>query len=285
MLAMALFFIGGAHAQTDPARVLREQYAALTADLQHSAFGRPLVLRSQQEGDHVSGQVFAVVDHAFAVVRTQLSTARQWCDVLLLHINTKGCRTTESTAGSSMITARFGKKTAQELDQAARVDFVYRPVVATAHYLHVSMQANDGPMSSSNYRIDLQAMELDAGRSFVRLEYAYDVGFAGQLAMKAYLATAGRDKVGFSVEPMREGGSGELVDGMRGVIERNAMRYYLAIDVTLDTAQVVPRERQLHDRLNGWFTATERYKRQLHELDRQAYLSIKRAEFLRVRQP
>lgn len=279
---MALAFLAGAQGAQDPAQVLREQHAMLSQELQRSAFGRPLVLRSQQAGEHVSGEVFAVVDHPFDVVRAQLSTAQQWCEMLLLHVNTKSCRATPSRGATSLVTAHFGKKTEQQLGDAARVDFTYQTVTAAADYLQVSMYAGNGPMATSNYRIDLQAVGLDANRTFIRFLYAYDVGFAGQLAMKVYLATAGRDKVGFSVEPGRGDQADSLVNGVRGVVERNAMRYYLAIEVTLDTADVAPGERQRDERLNDWFTATERYKRQLHELDRDDYLAIKRAEFRRA---
>ena len=38
---------------------------------------------------------------------------------------------------------------------------------------------------------------------------------------------------------------------------------------------------QLEQRLQSWFRASERYPRQLHEMDREAYLVMKRAEHLR----
>lgn len=282
LLTLALFVVLTVHAAEGPAQALRDQYSALTEQLQHNAFGRPIVLRSLATGDHVSGEVFAVVKHPFELVRAQLSTADQWCDVLLLHINTKSCRASAPSAAISVVAAHFGKKTRQDLDDAARVDFSYRLIAASAEYLHVSMRAANGPIATSDYQIVLQAVGLDAGRSFIRLLYAYDVGFAGHLAMKAYLATIGRDKVGFSMKAGRGNEAGELVAGMRGVVERNAMRYYLAIDAALDTADVSPPERQRDERLNHWFTATERYRRQLHELERDDYLSIKRAEYQRA---
>ena len=277
----ALASMAHVHAAQDPAQDLRTEHASLGQELQQSLFGRPMVLHSQQTGDSVSGEVFAVVDHPLELVRAQLSTAQQWCEVLLIHVNTKSCQAAPSQGSDGVLTAYFGKKTAQELGDAARVDFAYRTIADSAQFLHIAMRAENGPMATGNYRITFQAVKLDAGRSFIRFMYAYDVGLAGQLAMKVYLATAGRDKVGFSQNPARGDQVDSLVGGMRGVIERNAMRYYLAIDVTLDTADVKPAERRREQRLNEWFTATERFKRQLHELDRDDYLSIKRAEFRR----
>ena len=84
--------------------------------------------------------------------------------------------------------------------------------------------------------------------------------------MQAYLATAGASKVGFTA------------NGVRGTVERNAMRYYLAIDSYLDTMSL-PADQRVEQRLQQWFSATERYPRQLHEMDRSTYVMMKRQEY------
>jgi hypothetical protein len=63
-------------------------------------------------------------------------------------------------------------------------------------------------------------------------------------------------------------------------VERNAMRYYLAIDAYLDTMDA-PQAQRVDKRINQWFTATERYPTQLHEMDRNTYVSMKRQEYER----
>jgi hypothetical protein len=92
--------------------------------------------------------------------------------------------------------------------------------------------------------------------------------------MQAYLATAGAGKVGFSSS------GNALIGGMRGVVERNTMRYYLAVDAYLDSA-ADPSTERVERRLAAWFDATEQYKRQLHEIERDAYLIMKRKEVQR----
>jgi hypothetical protein len=67
---------------------------------------------------------------------------------------------------------------------------------------------------------------------------------------------------------------------MRGVAERNTMRYYLAIDAYLDSL-AAPADQQVEKRLVSWFDATEKYPRQLHELTRDEYLHMKRDEVQR----
>lgn len=101
--------------------------------------------------------------------------------------------------------------------------------------------------------------------------------------MQAYLATNGRSKVGFT--PLIAGSDtvadkNRYVGGMRGAVERNTMRYYLAIEVYVASLRS-PDGEQVNKRLNDWFTATEKYPRQLDEIDRASYLSMKKAEYQR----
>jgi hypothetical protein len=67
---------------------------------------------------------------------------------------------------------------------------------------------------------------------------------------------------------------------VRGMVERNTMRYYLAIEAYLGGLSAPPAQ-QLDKRLQAWFDATEKYPRQLHELDRSDYLDMKRREYRR----
>lgn len=96
--------------------------------------------------------------------------------------------------------------------------------------------------------------------------------------MQAYLATVGRSKVGFST--VQQGQKSELVGGLRGTAERNTMRYYLAIEAYFATLDK-PAAQKLEARLQYWFDATESYARQLHEMDRETYLVMKRREYQR----
>jgi hypothetical protein len=100
------------------------------------------------------------------------------------------------------------------------------------------------------------------------------------MAMRGYLATIGRDKVGFSIVAKKSDGQPVYIGGTRGVVERNTMRYYLAIEAYL-AALSVPPGKQLESRLSAWYAGVERYPLQLHELDRDEYLAMKRKEIRR----
>ena len=95
--------------------------------------------------------------------------------------------------------------------------------------------------------------------------------------MKGYLATAGRGKVGFTTIGSSALGESIYVSGMQGAIERNTMRYFLAIQSHLDTI-AGPEELRFEQRVKRWFELTSQYNRQLFELDKEEYLKVKQRE-------
>ena len=278
---LTLWLAGAPPALAQDAAALRAKHDSLREKLASNPFQRPLVLESTQNSGDLKGEVYAVVEQPFSVVGPALQGMEQWCELLILHLNVKGC----SSAGkppAEVLSLVVGRKFDQPLEDGHKVDFVYSAPAATADYLRVQMAAESGPMSTRNYRLALEAVPLDANRSFLHMSYAYAYGTAARFAMSAYLATAGRDKVGFSVVGKTEDGKPLHIDGVRGVVERNTMRYYLAIEAYLGSLSVPPGEQQ-EKRLRDWFALTERHAQQLHELDRDEYLTMKRNELKRQR--
>ena len=219
------------------------------------------------------------MDQPFSVVGPALRAKAQWCELLMLHLNVKHC----STAGerpSEALNLTVGRKFDQPVEDAFQISFAYAVPAAAPDFLRVQISAETGPLSTRNYRLALEAVPIDDKRSFIHMSYAYAYGAAARLAMQAYLATAGRDKVGFSVTGRSDGGKPIYIDGVRGVVERNTMRYYLAIEAYLNSLSWPPAE-QPEKRIRDWFAATERYPQQLHEMERDDYLAMKRRELQR----
>lgn len=257
-------------------RELRARYDQLREQLRNNNFHRPLHIDSSQAGDTLKGDVYAVLNHPFREVSDALKDPSGWCDILILPFNTKYCHAVDRD-GSANLLVRIGRKASQPVQDAYRIDFAFRPVSARPDYFESRLSATDGPLGTRDYRIVVSAVPLEAGRTFMHLSYSYGYGVAGRLAMQAYLATVGAQKVGFTVSGRDGNGEPIYIDGVRGAIERNAMRYYLAIDAHLASLSVPP-ERQLEKRIESWFDATERYPRQLREMDRSTYLAMKRGE-------
>ena len=262
------------------ASALRARYVQLGPELRNSPFKRPIVLASAETSNQLSGDIFALIDHPFSTVNQTFNGATHWCDVLMLHINTKHCRANVSPTDSTLA-VHIGKKDYQEIEQAFLVQFRQRVVSATADYLDVSLVAPKGPLGTSDYRIGLEAVALPGNQTFLHLTYAYRYGFTGELAMQVYLATLGSHKIGFTYAATQSSKEAVYIGGVRGVVERNTMRYYLAIDAYLEALSSPPSE-QLEKRLQGWYTSTEQYPAQLHEVDRATYLDMKRREHTRL---
>ena len=269
-----------ADADAKSAANLRARFGVLQDQLSHNQFQRPIYMDSGETSSSVTGDIYAVINTPFVTAGAALNGPTRWCDILMLHINTKYCRASSDGRGT-VLQVNIGKKFDQPVDQAYRVDFVYRVAAETADYLKVMLTADAGPLSTRDYRVILEAVPLDNGATFIHLTYSYAYGFAGQLAMQAYLATIGRGKVGFTVVGRQSNGQPLHIGGMRGVVERNTMRYYLAIDAFLGALSAPPQAR-LEKSLRDWFAAIERYPRQLHELEQNEYLDMKRKEHLRL---
>jgi hypothetical protein len=275
--AACLLAFGAAAVHAD-AGSLRAKHGELRERLSNNPYQRALHIDSTEASNSLQGDVYAVLDHPFEKVRDALKEPGAWCDVMLLPFNTKYCRASEG-GGGQQLAVRIGRKFNQPVEQAFKIDFQFRNAAATADYLETRVTAPEGPVGTRDYRIRVEAVPLPGGKTFMHLSYAYGYGTASRLAMSAYLATAGADKIGFS-QTRDANGQLQYIDGMRGAIERNAMRYYLAIDAYLDALDT-PASQQVEKRIQQWFTESERYPRQLREMDRTTYVTMKRAEYER----
>ncbi|MDQ6628549.1 MAG: hypothetical protein M3Z29_08900 [Pseudomonadota bacterium] len=277
ILALLLCVSSSAGAQPqDPGAALRARHDALADKLASSPFRRPLHLESTQEADKQRGEIFVEVAYPFALIKRSMQSASQWCDILILHLNVKRCRA-EAAPAQTILSVSIGKKSEESAADASKVDFVYRLADNSAQYFQVLMNAPAGPLGTRDYQIALEAVPIDADRSFLHMSYSYGYGLAARLAMQAYLGTVGADKVGFSVVGRTADGQPLLTHGVRGVVERNTMRYYLGIEAYL-ASLALPAEEQAARRIHDWFAATEEFALQLHELSASEYTQMKRRE-------
>jgi hypothetical protein len=261
-----------ASASPDSAGALRERHARLANEIEQSPFKRPLVVQSSDAGNTLQGSVDAVMPQPYARAREHLQQPGALCEILMLQVNTKQC----VVSGQELV-VHIGRKNDQPLDEAYRVAFTLKPQASSGEHMSVLLSAASGPFSTRDFRIQLQAIPLDGGqRTYLHLGYSYGMGMAAKLAMQGYFATAGANKVGFT-----RTGSDAYIGGMRGAIERNTMRYYLAIEAYLASLSAPPAQQRAL-RLERWFNATEQYARQLHEVERGEYLAMKQREFRRL---
>lgn len=257
-------------------------YQRMSDKLAHNAFGRPLQLDSAETADGLKGDVYAVVDHPIADVSATLKSSLHWCELLLLHINNRRCKTTGETAGAETLTLSVVRNYDQAPESAFELPFAYRVAHADADHLEVDLSAPSGPLGTSNYRVALEAVAIDERKTFVHFSYSYDHNMMARLATQAYLATFGSDKVGFTVVGKAADGEPDYIRGTRGLVERNAMRYFLTLDAYLGE-RTAPAAQQFDRRLRRWYSGAEHYARQLHEVDLDTYLALKRDDHERAK--
>ena len=262
----------------DPAAALRARYVALSQQLENSAIQRGLYLESADSTRAPRGDAYAVVDYPFATVAAAFATPTSWCESLILHLNVQYCRAGVEE-GRARLSAAVGKKTNQPLEDTHRINFSYEVVATSADYTRVELSSVKGPLGTGNYLIALELVAIDERHSFVHIRYSYTQGFLARWAASIYFSTSGRAKVGFTWI-QDEDDPPQLVRGIRGALERNTMRYYLAIEAYLHALDS-PAPQRFEQSLERWFADTERFARQLREVKHDDYIAMKRGQYVR----
>jgi hypothetical protein len=270
-------------AQSSGAIALLQLRESLRPRMANSPFKVPLIIESRQSADDINGEVYAEINHSFKTVSVALGSPRAWCDILILHLNTKSCALQPDADGSTAsptLMMTVGKKAKQAPEAAYPIALMWKTSQRKTDFLQVDLAADLGPLNTRNYRIVLEAAPTENGNTFIHLSYSYGFGTTAKFLMKAYLNTIGRNKVGFTVTGKQANGEPIYVEGLLGLVERNTMRYHLAVEAYL-SAMRVPASMQFEKRIGDWFQATEHYPEQLHEVDLGEYLDMKRLQYRR----
>lgn len=273
-----VFVLGGlsllTQAETSP---LLDKYHELEDVLDENSYGIPVYIQAEHNKKSQRGEVYGIIYHPYDQLKTALSTPANWCEIIPQHLNIKGC-TYQYRNPSCQLTVYSGRKHYEHPDDAHPVSYNFVTQNHHPSVFSVILTAVDGPLDTRNYRIKAEVTPLSASTSFIHFSFSFEHGFMTRLATSTYLATLGNDKVGFTVTATDTDNNPVYVDGVQGIIERNAVRYYLAIQSYLDTRQL-PEADRFATRIKTWYELTENHHRQLHELDKQAYLAAKTREW------
>lgn len=276
-------------AEIDKARTsLYSQYQAVSSAINNNAFGLPLTLKSSIHEEQLTGQIIGVLGNDFTDSVPLLDNPEDWCEILMLHINIKACTFENGESGRGKVHLYSGRKFYQTPQQATKLTLDFSTIAAQDNYLSVMLFSDTGPLGTRNYLIELEVMPLPgevimenrAYRTLIRMTFSYRMSWHSRLAVRLYLATLARNKVGFTVVRM-EHNQPVYIQGLQGIIERNTTRYYLAIKTKLDWPDS---NTDPLDLFSKWFDATQRYKRQLYEVDKSDYLQNKTRELQNQRQ-
>lgn len=256
--------------------VLLEKYARIKGELDKNQFDLPIYLESVAKGRALQGDVYGIVNYPYGCLSDTLQLPADWCNITTLHLNIKAC-TFRNVDDRHQLTLYSGRKYYQPPEDADELLFGFRVDTKTPEYLKISLTADKGPFFTRDYLIGLEAMALDSARTFVHLSYSYRYGMLAQVSTMTYFATVGHDKRGFSIVTTDKEGNPVYVTGVKGAVERNAVRYYLALLAYLDTLKY-PASQRFDKRINEWFDLTAKYPLQLHDMDKEEYIASKKKE-------
>jgi hypothetical protein len=254
---------------------LQNQYQVLRELVHRGPFGVPLSVRSEVRDDQVSAEVIGIIEHPFEAVKAALSSPASWCDFAPLHPNVKGC-TFQRQGRETLLTLYIGRRAYQSPEDASPQADTFAVETGEPGFVSVVLSAPHGIFGTTAHRFQLEAAGAESW-TVVTLRSSYVSSVVTRVLTAVYLATAGRNKVGFSREDAGANGPPQYVKGFRGLVERNAMRYYLAFEGFLDL-QTVPVPQRFEAGINAVYDLMEQYPTQLHEMERAEYLAAKRRE-------
>ncbi len=251
----------------DLERRLHDEYTGSFAEARSDL---PFTVRAWRDEGRISSAARFLLEGArFEDLVDVLGGMQGWCQSLLLHFNVKTCVHDET--GDESLTLYLGRKYYQHPADSIRFVFDFERAIADG-VMRATLTAEKGPYGTSGYVFVLGAVRVDEG-VFVELLLSTRQGYSDTI-VDLYLNTLGRSKVGFTRDGETVFGNPRYVGGREGAAERNVVRYMLALRASLELE-----DEPFMRRAEGWFEATERYPRQLHELEREEYLEIKRREF------
>ncbi len=254
---------------------MMERYQRLKSGVDPMLPGTATSLVSSEQKKLVSSDVSTILPFPFDKVAPALASAQNWCQFMPLHFNIKAC-TCERQKGGEVLTLYSGRKNYQPPEDSFPIAYYFEVARQDGQQLSLHLHAGNGPAGTHDYVIIVDALKVSEG-TMLHVYTSYRPSFTSSLLTSGYLSTIGRDKIGFT--RITENGKSHPVQGVRGVIERNVMRYQLAIAAFLGT-QSLPAATRHDAELINWFRQNDKFPQQLHEMSEKEYLEIKRKEWI-----
>ena len=254
---------------------LNKRYHAIKKYLDQSKFETPIYIHSSANKVSLKGEVYGLVhnpDITFEQLVKAFSDYKNWCDFIPLHLNVKAC-IYQHINKQKYLTFYAGRKFYQAPEDVYQVRYRFRQLAKTKDYFNVTLNAPRGPAGTSNYLLQLEFMKVE-GRILFRVISSYSSSRRSRFGTSIYLHTKGKHKVGFTVVGVDSDGNPIYVRGIKGVVERNVIRYFLAGWAFMATRKL-PDDKRYKALLRYWFKETEKYHQQLYEMSKKQYLETK----------
>ncbi len=250
-----------------------QRYQELMEGQASNPLHAPVTVESKEQGDAISADAWGVLDAPFERAASIVNSPAAFCDFISVVIFVKAC-TFAATAAPATVTLYMGRKDYEDPNPDNALAFQYSIEAQGGEAVMARLFVARGSLGVKDNRLEFELWRV-AGQTLAHVHASYIASVQSNLAMGTYLMTMGRNKIGFSTVPDSTG-KPKPVKGALGIIERNAMRYFLALQSTLATQNVAADQREAA-RLEHWFDATAKYEL-LFEVPRAEYLDNKKRE-------
>ncbi len=239
----------------------------------------PLEIRSEREDRAVRVRVEGTIDRPIDGVAALLADPLHWCQFVPIDPTVRGCVWHSLGEGAALVTLFGGRE--KDLMPDTTFELSYRLDVASRSddALEVLLHGDQGPAGSRDYRLRLRAARAGDDRTRLEVTTSSRMSETLEAITQGYLETVGRDKFGFTVTGRDAAGRPRYVKGIRGLIERGAMRQYLSLQAYLDSIDV-PLDERFEASIQRWWRLSQRHP-QLEEVSRVGYLEEQRRDYRR----
>ena len=227
----------------------------------------PIAVQSELDGDLARVAVSARIPVAFTELQTFYRNDDAWCQGFFANVYVKACYKN----GKLLRIFYDNNDEYQDLGDAFQFDYQVVEQTLNNQHLYISLRADSGPLGSEDYRLSIEAEAQSDSHTVLRLVYQSRYGFIARSALFVYLKTLGRDKIGFSRDQQAQ-----PVAGVRGILERNAMRYLLALCAYFSNQNAV---KPLANTLKNWHDYATVFSQELQEIDWSDYQKLKLREY------
>ncbi len=231
----------------------------------------PYSISSVESASQISADVWGVIDAPAKRVSEVLVSPAAFCRFVSLVIFVKAC-THSGDAAPTKVTLYMGRKDYEDPDPDNALAFDYTVDSAEAGHVSIRLFVAQGLLGVKDNRLDFMVWSME-GKTLVQVHASYVPSMQSKLALGTYLMTMGRNKVGFSTSTDASGDT-TPIKGARGIIERNTMRYFLALRTEVALASGGASDEA---RIERWFDATAEFE-PLYEIPRDEYIANKKRE-------
>jgi len=202
-------------------------------------------------------------------VQNELLVPTNWCNIVLTHLNVRAC-TYKKVNDTWLLNIYNVNKSSEPLEDAYHMKFEYIVSALQPVYFGIALTAHDGPFHTKDHQFGLEAMPLEKDMTFVHFRYSFGYSAFGYFLMKIFVG----GRTGFSIIGTDNDGNPVYVGGMRGLVERDVVYYYLAILSYLDTLKA-PADQRFDMQIGQWYDLTACFPKQLFEMKKEDYFKYK----------